>query len=263
VQWAEQETMSSTAISVVVMLSILLFLAASVLVTRALAHFELVYYKEHACTRTFTLAVCLFVILAGYVAKMAADMSEMNRQAILRGMATSTISAFNDNKVNYWLDFSTLLGIIRDGDIILGDNDVDICINNDAKTHLLLEGPVRARLEAQGYMIERQQTWAAYRIKPQEFRRKHWLYVDVYITKRSGNTIIGATGPNSNVASALIGTPKISWWSGAAIDVLVPEDVDGVLAWRYGTDYMIPNRNYKGRDQNHNAFVSFLEGIVL
>lgn len=254
--------MSSTAISVVVMLSILLFLAASVLVARALAHFELVYYKEHTCTRTFTLAVCLFVIIAGSVAKKAADMSEMNRQAILRGMATSAISAFNDNKVNYWLDFSTLLGIIRDGDIILGDNDVDICINDDAETYLLLEGPVRARLEAQGYKIERQ-TWAAYRIKPQEFRRKHWLFVDVYITKRSGNTIIGATGSNSNVASALIGTPKWGWWSDAAIDVLVPEDVDGVLAWRYGTDYMTPNRNYKGRDQNHNAFVSFLEGIVL
>jgi hypothetical protein len=260
---AGSSTMSSAAISVLVMASIVVLLAAAVLAARALAHFGLVYYKEPACTRTVALAVFVITVVAGCVAKHAADTSEMRRQAILRGMATTAISAFNDNGVKYWLDFSTLLGVVRDGDIILGDNDVDMCIGDDAKTQLLLDGPVRARLQAQGYRIERQ-TWDAYRIKPQLYRPKHWLFVDVYITKRLGDVVVGATGPDSNVASALIGTPKWIAWPRAAINVLVPTDVDGVLVWRYGADYMTPKRNYKGRAPNRRKrFPAYLEGLLL
>lgn len=36
------------------------------------------------------------------------------------------VNLFNDNNITYWLDSGTLLGIIRDGCLIKGDNDIDI-----------------------------------------------------------------------------------------------------------------------------------------
>ena len=191
------------------------------------------------------LLACIAAVIIGiasfYVARRFLESREARQQALLRCMAVSTISAFNDSGVQYWLDFGTLLGVIREGDIILGDNDVDICIRDDDDTRARMEGPVRTRLQAQGYELKRL-TWSAYRV------RAHGLFVDVYITKTSGDTIIGATGPNSNVASALVGTPKWVQWPRCAIRVLVPEHVHDVLVWRYGEDYMTPKRNFKGRD---------------
>jgi phosphorylcholine metabolism protein LicD len=43
----------------------------------------------------------------------------------------------NKNNITYWVDFGTLLGIHRDRDIILGDNDADICIPSTEEDKLL------------------------------------------------------------------------------------------------------------------------------
>lgn len=41
---------------------------------------------------------------------------------------TRLIKIFNKHKINYWIDSGTLLGVIRDGDIAKGDDDMDISI---------------------------------------------------------------------------------------------------------------------------------------
>jgi phosphorylcholine metabolism protein LicD len=39
-------------------------------------------------------------------------------------------SIFNFLKIDYSLDCGTLLGVVRDGDIIAWDNDIDLCVRN-------------------------------------------------------------------------------------------------------------------------------------
>ena len=48
-------------------------------------------------------------------------------------MAHDVIQALNETDITYWVDFGTLLGIHREGDIILLDNDADICIPSVTK----------------------------------------------------------------------------------------------------------------------------------
>lgn len=68
----------------------------------------------------------------------------MNKQLIW------IINLFNEYKINYWVDNGTLLGIMRDGDLIEGDKDIDISIwvKEEKKLKKLL--PL---LENEGYSI--------------------------------------------------------------------------------------------------------------
>ena len=154
-------------------------------------------------------------------------------------MAIDTFEVFNECGVYYWADFSTLLGIVRENDIILGDNDVDVCIHNDQRTVNIMESCAKPALIQRGYRVERMD-WSAYRV------RYKGLFVDVYITNESGDTIIGATGENSNIPKRLVGTPRDFVWNSTTVKV--PQYVHETLIWRYGEDYMTPRRGDKGRD---------------
>ena len=50
------------------------------------------------------------------------------KRCILRNLAVDVIVILNKYNVDYWVDFGTLLGIIREQDIIFGDNDVDVVL---------------------------------------------------------------------------------------------------------------------------------------
>ena len=50
------------------------------------------------------------------------------RQEELRNFACFLAKLFNENDIDYWADFGTLLGIVRDNDIIAWDNDFDFSI---------------------------------------------------------------------------------------------------------------------------------------
>jgi hypothetical protein len=52
------------------------------------------------------------------------------QRKIIRNLFIKTIKNLDKYNIEYWVDFGTLLGIERDKDIILGDNDADICIVN-------------------------------------------------------------------------------------------------------------------------------------
>ena len=218
--------------------------------------------KGRMRTWTAILLCMMAVATTGVVARYGAEQSEMRRQAILRSMAVSFISALNDNDVTYWVDFGTLLGIIRDGDVILGDNDVDISIGNDEGTLALMDGPVRTRLQAQGYVLERMDWGPAYRVRKLHALFRYRYFIGVDITEKDGDTIIFSEGPSNNIASALVGTPKRIPWPRGAIQVKVPDDVHGALVSRYGKDYMTPIMNEKGRaaPKNRKWIKTLLEG---
>lgn len=122
-----------------------------------------------------------------------------------------------DDGVQWWIDFGTLLGWRRERDIILGDTDVDICvlIPSSGNVEAIL-APVahclRQRKDGDFHLSRQYAT--IYRV--QNHCRQIWCpFVDIYINRlpTSPNTdeavmIRGATGGNSDIPMALIGTPQ-------------------------------------------------------
>lgn len=157
---------------------------------------------------------------------------------ILRNMAIDLFKTMNENDVTYWADFGTLLGIYREGDIIFGDNDVDVCIIDNEKTHKKMS-KVLETMSKKGYKTEKK-SWSAYRIY------KYSLFCDIYINKIDKDIYLGATGENSNIPVKFIGNPQ--WFKWDNINVKVPERLVDTLIWRYGDDFMTPKYGFKGRD---------------
>ena len=161
-------------------------------------------------------------------------------QSRLRQMAKDTFSVFTESQIFYWIDFGTLLGIIREGDIILYDNDIDVCVLDNADTHTKIKEIIAPKLGTKGYTIKKLD-WDAYRIYncSEDF-------VDVYLNKVADKQYIGATGTNSNISKKLIGTPFEYAWKNTV--VMVPEHIHETLEWRYGSTYLTPRIGFKGRD---------------
>lgn len=165
---------------------------------------------------------------------------------ILKYLLINVTETFNEEGIEYWIDFGTLLGIYRDNKIIPYDNDIDICIINFDNDKIK---KCQDKLKKKYIKLEDEKSWSAYRcwfdisfINSYKFG----TFGDIYINKISDTEYLGATGINSNISKSLIGTPQNYNWEGHILKV--PENIHETLVWRYGKDYMTPKKNFKGRD---------------
>ena len=51
---------------------------------------------------------------------------DQGRRERMRFVLRQVVSFLNDENATYWLDFGTLLGVIREGDIMVHDGDLDV-----------------------------------------------------------------------------------------------------------------------------------------
>lgn len=162
----------------------------------------------------------------------------------LRSMAISAFTSLNETGIPYWVDFGTLLGIHREGDIILGDNDVDVCVLEPSEEDMRRLGE---HVNQRGYDF-RYLVWSS--ISRIYDRWWPFAFVDLYHVRMSvdGTTYHGATGATSDVPVDLIGRPVKRWWQRGNVNVTVPENVPGVLVWRYGEGWQTPRPGFKGRN---------------
>lgn len=184
------------------------------------------------------LTVLSLIIILAY---FAVPIFNIIRRKMLRNLALEVIESLNKENVDYWIDFGTLLGIIREDDIILGDNDVDIIVVESNELADKMK-KVRRDLLSKNINVERM-NWSAY-------RAYNPFACDMYINTRNDkdNMYIGATGETSNISYDLIGTPKYITWRG--VEVRVPEFIEKVLVYRYGENWKTPIPKNKGR--NHS-----------
>ena len=167
-------------------------------------------------------------------------------QYTLRKISTDLFTSLNNNQVEYWADFGTLLGIVRENDIIWGDTDVDVSVVDTPELHEKMK-LVEKDLAKKGYTMEKM-TWRAYRV--------YLLgrYADLYLNSvdTDKNVYIGATGGNgeSDISTDYIGNCSWLTWKKYNIPVRVPEKIHETLSWRYGDDYMTPKSGFKGRDDS-------------
>ena len=156
---------------------------------------------------------------------------------LLRKMAIDTISALNKCDVDYWTDFGTLLGIVREKDIILWDTDVDLIVLESEELHQKMK-EVKNILTRKGYKFKKE-NWDAYRVY------LYFWHVDIYINKKGTDNYLGAEGERSDIPIEYIGSKSVIKWNNQ--DVKCPEKIHDTLVWRYGNDYMVPKYFYKGR----------------
>jgi len=182
-----------------------------------------------------TVSIICFILLCWYYSKYIIRYR-------LRCMAKDVIDTLNKYKIEYWVDFGTLLGIVREDDIILGDSDVDVVLVDSPTLHLKM-AKAKGDFESKGYFFKREE-WSAYRVY------KKGLYTDMYINKRDdlNRIYIGSTGDTSNVSYDLIGVPVLMHWRKIDRYVKVPEHVHETLVFRYGEDYKTPKHGFKGRN---------------
>lgn len=162
-------------------------------------------------------------------------------RGILTVFARAVIKMLNDAEVAYWADCGTLLGIIRDGGIILGDTDVDISV---------IEAP--DTIEKLDKCCERRHFWFV--IKKDENRRSYCcdfrlipVHCDIYVLRPQADSdiLIGCEGPFSDLSRELV-TPLVTRMWGD-LSVRIPAEPERLLAFRYGDDWHVKRLGYLGR----------------
>lgn len=184
--------------------------------------------------------ICLSIIIFIVIILLYLHVYEYSRRRILRYMAINTIKIFNENNVDYYVDYGTLLGIYREKDIILDDNDVDICVFDTQEFHDKIP-QMKKEFKKKNLIIEKQ-TWSAYRVYYPPFR----YFCDIYLVRKDDDMIRDAVTPKSDIPISLVGNKSIIKWKD--IDVKCPEKVHDLLVFRYGEDYMTPKRGFKGNN---------------
>jgi hypothetical protein len=185
-------------------------------------------------------ALCLVLVFI-FILNLPVDISCDNvylRRQHLTHLLRKTCECFNQENIEYWVDFGSLLGIHRENGVILGDGDADICIINLSKKKFKRAAHA---LRAHNLSFRKVFFVNMYRVSTHGCT----CYLDCYVNVASGDTYIGATGKTSNIPMRFVGKPRLIDWG--ATKVRVPENVEATLTWRYGDDFMQPKPNFKGR----------------
>ena len=194
---------------------------------------------------TFVVALLLVLAVVWCAARAMQARADVQRRPRLRALLRATAKALGtEADLRWWIDFGTLLGCEREGDLILGDNDVDICVRIADED--VDGGRLRRALDTLGAASSF--SWSVHRPAIHRVYDEHGNFVDVYLNRPDAGAGVyrGATGPNSDVPLWVVDPPVARRFLGAS--VYVPQHVGTMLTWRYGPDWRIPRRGYKGRD---------------
>lgn len=117
--------------------------------------------------------VLLFVILLLFLYILLRIISFRLIRANLRVLFLKSLSIFNKNNIEYWVDFGTLIGIHREKDIIIGDTDCDVCVweKDAAKIKPVLEN------HGDDELVFKDLGWAF------RFYYKYAFHIDIYKAK--------------------------------------------------------------------------------
>lgn len=169
---------------------------------------------------------------------------------------TSNLSRIN---VLYWLDFGGLLGVVREGDIIDGDDDLDICatltdhekvvsyfaqINNDQYCEYYVEKNTKHRVcgDFGGDAL------LLYQIRPKNTDNKALLDLFFFEDDGAGRLKSMWTWKDDTFIDTIFPLQQVyveKW----GFSVNIPNEAGTRLVEKYGSDYMTPTsqKNTWGR----------------
>ena len=160
----------------------------------------------------------------------------------------------------YWLDYGTLLGFVREGRIIKGDLDLDFGVLSQVsfedelkkeQIYLTQRVTVKGVVAAEQYRYEDIGFDVFYyrKIADDKIATNVWLALDYSIPQKvvyeQGGGELGETVFSS------FATKEILFYG---VPFRVPEDSDRYLREHFGDDYMIPDPDFTHKDEkNRNA----------
>jgi phosphorylcholine metabolism protein LicD len=167
---------------------------------------------------------------------------------------------FDKQCQDYWLDYGTLLGYVRNGQIIKNDIDLDfgIIINGNFSLQEILK-------EHNIYLIQR--TIVEGKITLEQYNYKD-IGFDIFYYRKEGEKIVTniwfpteytlpqkvlyeqGNGSLSETTFSLFETEEIEFYS---MPFRVPVNRDLYLKEHFGDDYMIPNPNWSYKDEKNRV----------
>lgn len=165
----------------------------------------------------------------------------------MKNMLLKTIDILNEKKVKYWLEAGTLLGILRDGDLISWDYDADLGILSESADDIM-----RLRFKfLPKYLIKRRKTqspWIPGEIRvikvktPWEKIRQINFHVDLFCVYPVKNKYRWVdSNALKHVDKKYYDTLNTIEWEGRTINI--PNYVEEYLSLRYG-NWQVPEQNY-------------------
>ena len=155
---------------------------------------------------------------------------------MLEKMLFKVVELLEEENVEYWLDFGTLLGLARDGGIIEWDEDVDISVWQTSYDKL---EKIKPKLIEFGYIVSNNIDWG----NKVYFDGKRKIWVDIYYWKKNNNMYTHASpgfNPKINTFSlSLLGNFTTINFKGK--DFVVPEKYEEKLTIMY-QDWKTPVR---------------------
>jgi len=163
----------------------------------------------------------------------------MTGQEKIREMLRNIIPILNINKVRYWVDCGTLLGIIREGDIIKWDHDGDISYFYSLDQWKKLITCLKFACDQYGYYSK-----VIYKGRPRLYYSDNLLSaagIDFYAWIDGSGNRYTSTEPGFLKDlwpyKAHIGEPKLHTWDNML--VYVPQDAEARLKQLY-KDWKMP-----------------------
>ena len=165
-----------------------------------------------------------------------------------------------NNVQDYWLDYGTLLGYVREGKIIGHDLDLDFGLMPKEGVDLSeLFAKYDCKLIQQTF-VDGKLTMDTYTFKGVDFDLFYYVKKDGMIINTvwlsTDNTIpqqvayAKGHGKIENVFFTDIETKEIEFYG---VKFRAPKDSDRYLRENYGDDYMIPNPNWKHEDEKNRV----------
>jgi len=140
----------------------------------------------------------------------------------IRYLLVDLINEFESEGVEYWVDFGSLLGIMREKDVILGDNDGDVCIlQSNTENTKKVEHIVKR-------MGGRYFDWGAFRVYT------GIIFIDIFLVKDNNNEYKSIKQYVHPIQKKTI---KLG---GCSLVASLPNEPIEVLKKRYGKDWRTP-----------------------
>lgn len=180
---------------------------------------------------------------------------DRRRRAALRRLVPAACAVLNANDIDYWADFGTLLGFRRERDIISSDKDADLSVMADQKPRIVALAPAFARA---GLELTDRGGRSGMVLRVLDVRTRYHL--DIYTYVREGDTLRSElTSPSEDIPAYLVERRTVASFLDGTIRI--PEDVDAVLRYRYGADFLTPRRGDKGATRPYNRGRAVMEDI--
>lgn len=173
------------------------------------------------------------------------------------------LNIFEKLKINYWIEFGTLLGAIREKDFIEHDLDIDFAMKYEEKDEKLETELFKAGFIKQKEIIVKSNNKVAY----EAYSYKNKFNIDIYYFFEDENNYIfyefireknlsyGETiKKNGGLFVEQIKFPKFKTqkYKFKTFNVNIPENSEKHLIRIYGKDYMTPKKNWDFLEEGLN-----------